>query len=220
MVRGSGASISTVIAARASSQCSPEPLLRFPRRRFHEARQGLDDRGVGRRRNRGARGTSRSTAVVVVQGFLLLLESRCWRKRQASFHHRVGHALPHPHGNDLCGGRRLPALREINISLFLRVNASCVRDLGTSVQGHAQKCVTLSWCPSLTAPTPRTPPLPALLSTLIIWTLLLAHAEACVFRAVCGLEPWGEWERAARVFGKGGEGEVPKDPSESVRREG
>ncbi|KAJ7839209.1 hypothetical protein B0H14DRAFT_2588066 [Mycena olivaceomarginata] len=133
---------------------------------------------------------------------------------------RQSSALPHPRGNDLCGGRRLPALREINISFFLRVNASCVRDLGTSVQGHAQKCVTLSWCPSLTAPTPRAPPLPALLSTLIIWKLLLAHAEACVFRAVCSLKPWGEWERAARVFGKGGEGEVPKDPSESVRREG
>ncbi|KAJ7688495.1 hypothetical protein B0H14DRAFT_3533301 [Mycena olivaceomarginata] len=76
---------------------------------------------------------------------------------------------------------------------------------------------------SLSAPTPRAHPLPALLSTLVIWTLLLAHAEACVFRAVRGLEPWGEWERAARVFssgGKGGEGEVPKDPSESVRREG
>jgi hypothetical protein len=79
--------------------------------------------------------------------------------------------------------------------------------------------------PTYSAPTPHTHPLPALLSTLGISTFLLAHAEACVFHAVRGLEPWGEWERAARVFsstsrGKGGEGEVPKDPSGSVRREG
>ncbi|KAJ7863537.1 hypothetical protein B0H14DRAFT_3607952 [Mycena olivaceomarginata] len=81
------------------------------------------------------------------------------------------------------------------------------------------KGVTLAWCPSLSVPTPHAHPLPALLSTLVMSTLLLAHAEVCVFHAVHGLEPWGEWERAARVFssrGKGGEGEVPKDPSGSI----
>ncbi|KAJ6463489.1 hypothetical protein C8R45DRAFT_1025942 [Mycena sanguinolenta] len=85
---------------------------------------------------------------------------------------------------------------------------------------------------ALPLPIPATHPLdsPAFLSAFmsaaVIWTLLfLDRVEAWVFwaaraRPVRGLEPWKQWERAARAHaGDAVVLKVPKDPNGSVRRD-
>ncbi|KAJ6630084.1 hypothetical protein B0H10DRAFT_2208215 [Mycena sp. CBHHK59/15] len=63
-----------------------------------------------------------------------------------------------------------------------------------------------------------------LVSTAVVWALLfLDRLEAWVFRVararpVTGLEPWKQWERAARVY-RGEDIAIQKDPAGSVRRE-
>ncbi|KAF8192684.1 hypothetical protein K438DRAFT_2134044 [Mycena galopus ATCC 62051] len=65
--------------------------------------------------------------------------------------------------------------------------------------------------------------LASLVSAAVIWTLLfLDRVEASVFwaaraRPALGLEPWKQWERAARVYAGESVG-VPEDPTGSVLR--
>ncbi|KAJ7452110.1 hypothetical protein B0H11DRAFT_2074323 [Mycena galericulata] len=64
----------------------------------------------------------------------------------------------------------------------------------------------------------------ACVSAVVVWTLLfLDRIEKWVFRAagarpVRGLEPWKQWERAAKAH-RGEEVTIPKDPAGSVRRD-
>ncbi|KAF7373585.1 hypothetical protein MSAN_00568900 [Mycena sanguinolenta] len=85
---------------------------------------------------------------------------------------------------------------------------------------------------ALPLPIPATHPLDdnttflsAFVSAAVIWTLLfLDRVEEWVFwaaraRPVRGLEPWKQWERAARVYaGDAVASKIPKDPNGSVRR--